>query len=49
MSIACAKEYIDKYLHVSMVPKPSITFMGGEPFVAFKTIKEIVSYVKQCN
>ena len=47
MSIACAKEYIDKYLHVSMVSKPSITFMGGEPFVAFKTIKEIVAYVKQ--
>ena len=47
MSITYAKEYIDKYLHTSIVPKPSITFMGGEPFVAFKIMKEIVSYVKQ--
>lgn len=47
MSFACAKDYIDRFLHVSMIEKPSITFMGGEPFVAFKTIKEIVSYVKQ--
>lgn len=46
MSIDCAKEYVDKYLHTSTVAKPSITFMGGEPFVAFKTIKEIVAYIK---
>lgn len=47
MSLTCAKEYVDKYLLVSTAIRPSITFMGGEPFVAFKTIKEIVSYIKQ--
>ena len=46
MTFACAKSYIDAYLRVTESPAPSITFMGGEPFVAFKTIKDIVEYVK---
>lgn len=45
MSWECAKENINVYLSRTEVKRPSITFMGGEPFLAFKLIKQIVAYV----
>lgn len=45
MSWDCAKNNIDVFLSISETKKPSITFMGGEPFLAFDLIKKTVKYV----
>lgn len=45
MSWDIAKKHIDTYLTIAEVECPSITFMGGEPFLAFQLIKQIVAYI----
>lgn len=45
MSWDTAKKYIDTYLTLTEIECPSITFMGGEPFLVFQLIKQIVAYV----
>ena len=45
MSWECAKENVDKYLSITEEKNPSITFMGGEPFIAFKLIQQLVDYI----
>ncbi len=45
MSWEIAKENIDTYLSTTEVKQPSITFMGGEPFLAFRLIVQIVDYI----
>lgn len=47
MSWEVAKKNIDTYLSTTEVKRPSITFMGGEPFIAFRLIKQIVAYVDE--
>ncbi|GAA6410290.1 hypothetical protein K040078D81_44070 [Blautia hominis] len=54
MDIKTAKKAVDYYrdLHAKRVKrgfrrKPIITFYGGEPFLAFKLIKEVVKYCKE--
>ena len=38
---------IDTFLFTTEVNQPSVTFMGGEPFLAFRLIKQIVAYVDE--
>ena len=45
MTWECAKRQIDTFLTTSGVERPSITFMGGEPFMAFDLIKDSVTYI----
>lgn len=47
MSWETAKKNIDTYLSTTEVGQPSITFMGGEPFLAFRMIEQIVDYIAQ--
>lgn len=45
MTWECAKQYIDTFLSTSESEHPSITFMGGEPFIAFSLISDCVAYI----
>lgn len=45
MTWECAKQHIDTFLTTSEIERPSITFMGGEPFIAFELIKDCVAYI----
>lgn len=45
MSWDTAQRYIDKFLTRTKKNRPSITFMGGEPFLAFQLISQVVAYV----
>lgn len=45
MTWECAKHHIDTFLTTSETECPSITFMGGEPFMAFELIKDCVAYI----
>lgn len=45
MTWECAKQYIDTYLTTAKTTRPSVTFMGGEPFMAFPLIKDCVAYI----
>ena len=47
MTWECAKKHIDLFLSICEVEAPSITFMGGEPFMAFELIKNIVDYTEK--
>ena len=47
MTWECAKKQIDTFLSLCEVEAPSITFMGGEPFMAFELIKKVVNYAKR--
>ena len=40
-----AKQQIDTFFSISEVEHPSITFMGGEPFMAFPLIKGCLNYI----
>lgn len=44
MTWECAKEKIDTFLSICETENPSVTFMGGEPFIAFQLIKDVVAY-----
>lgn len=45
MTRECAKQHIDTFLTTTETTRPSITFMGGEPFMAFPLIKDCVAYI----
>ena len=45
--IAGAKEKIDTFLSICETENPSVTFMGGEPFIAFQLINRHQSHGKQ--
>ena len=45
MTWECAKTNIDTFLTTSESEHPSITFMGGEPFIAFQLISNCVAYI----
>lgn len=45
MTWVCAKQHIDKFLSTSESEHRSITFMGGEPFIAFPLISNCVEYI----
>ena len=47
MTCDCAREQVNNFLSVSEVISPSITFMGGEPFMAFELINSVVDYVER--
>lgn len=46
MTWECAIKNIDYFFSISEETNKSITFMGGEPFLAFTLIKKIVDYIK---
>lgn len=46
MTWACAQKHIDDFFLISAEKDKSITFMGGEPFLAFTLIEKIVSYIE---
>lgn len=45
MTWECAKHHVDTFLTATETERPSITFMGGEPFIAFDLIKGCVAYI----
>lgn len=45
LNFEVAKLAIDEFLGCSKAEAPAIAFMGGEPFLAFPTIKRIVEYI----
>lgn len=45
MSWDIAQKYVDAFLTETKIERPSITFMGGEPFLAFQLISQVVAYV----
>lgn len=47
MSLNCAKSYINRYIELSTQEKLSITFLGGEPFIEFDLIRNILSYTSE--
>lgn len=44
MPVEVAKEYIDDFINLSENDLLDISFFGGEPFLAFETIKEVCEY-----
>ena len=46
MNWECARRNLDRFLSTSEAATPSVTFMGGEPFLAFKLIEELVAYAE---
>ena len=47
MDFSVSKRYIDIFLQKTQCSHPTVAFLGGEPFMAFKLLREIVEYVKK--
>lgn len=47
MDFSVSKKYVDIFLQKTRCSQPTVAFLGGEPFMAFKLLMEIVEYVKR--